>query len=354
MKIDRADFLGKLRLLKPALADKSPVEGLNNIWFDGVTATAFNDIVGIEVPCDAPIAGGLMGGTLLGLLENSAAKEVTLTPDPGEGTNMVLTSAGSKARIPMKPPDQAVFEMPSSDVENSDFQAVRLSQAFLDALKHVMASISGAGDNMGVTLIHEPISVVLYATDAMTIAWARLSVDVQAWETAQRVVISPLFCAQFLVLCKEGDSLIVTDDFAMAVTSEGVRLFGRLVDVQKEHDFAGAIAENVPKNAKGVALPQRLGPMLDRAEVLVAGVARVPVKMSVDADVLRLSLNGDLGDLNEAVKLEKPFPKPQAGMFNSALIRRVLERSERFLISPQCFVLLGAGDSGYLVSASAD
>lgn len=345
MKIEREAFIGPLRLLRPALVDKSPVEGLNQIWLSGDTATAFNDIIAIEVALPMSVEGGVHGMTLLGMLEASTAKEIDIDKGNKDGDSLALKSAGMKAELPLIPSDRAVFAFPETLPEG-----IVVDKALSAALKHVSLALSSGGDNMGVTFVAEGAQLAVYATDGMTVAWSRLKKP--KGYTAKRVVLSPTFCDQLSVLNEGGMSLALTDDAAVAVDNQsGSRLFGRLVEVAKELDFAGTIKGNVPTPASAVPLPERLANALDRAEVLVNGVARKPLRITIKQNVLRLYLKTDMGELSEALKIDGKHPDAE-GLFNGAFIRRALGRCDRFVLSSECFAMLGEGDSGFLVAAT--
>ena len=343
MKIEREAFIGPLRLLRPALADKSPVEGLNQIWLSGDTATAFNDIIAIEVVVPASVEGGVHGMTLLGMLEASTAKEIDIDKGNKDGDSLALKSAGMKAELPLIPSDRAVFAFPETLPEG-----IVVDDVLSAALKHVSLALSSGGDNMGVTFVAEGAQLAVYATDGMTVAWSRLKKP--KGYPGKRVVLSPAFCDQLAVLNTAGMSLALTDDAAVAF-DDVHRLFGRLVEVAKELDFAGTIKGNVPTPASAVPLPEKLANALDRAEVLVNGVARKPLRITIKQNVLRLYLTTDMGELSEALKIDGKHPDAE-GLFNGAFIRRALGRCDRFVLSSECFAMLGEGDSGFLVAAT--
>ena len=344
MKTEREPFLANIRRLKPATADKSPIEGLNHIWFSEAAATAYNDVIGIEVPCESPIIGGVAGSTLLGLLEALGAKEVDLTADNKDGSALSVKAPGSSLKLPLLPLERSVFDFPKTPAKG-----VGLDNTFLLALRHVMIAVSSEGDNMGVTLAPEGGFLSLYATDGMVIAWA--TIEKPKGYGAKRVVLSPVFCSQLLALAEDDTLLFITDDNVIATSAvSGVRLFGRLVETPKELDFAGTIAANVP-DIDLPAIPEKLAASLDRAEVLVAGVSRAHLRVSVKDGVLRLALKSDLGELNEALKLVGAHEEA-AGEFNAAFLRRGIGKLTHFSLSRQCFGMVNNSGYGFMVAAS--
>jgi hypothetical protein len=350
-------FLATLRFLRPALAVNSQVEGLNQIWFNGERATAFNDIIGIEVPVpDCDFAGGVNGAALLGMLEASTAKEVEVGVSTKDGESLTLKAPGLKAELPIVPADRALFTFPQTVPTG-----FAIDNDLFDAFKHVGIALSSAGENMGVTLAPEDDVLALYASDGATIAWARVQKPKKGYK-AKRIVLSPAFCEQLAALNAGGMTLSIIehkglddDDRSMTYSEaiacdnqSGARLFGRLVEA-KELDFASVIEANVGNAKKAVTVPEKLTGALARAEVLVNGVQRKPLEVATKDGVLRLHLKSDLGELSEAIKLDGK-PANVDGLFNTAHLQRGVGRAERMIVGAECFAFLGKGDSGYLVA----
>lgn len=355
MKVERGPLLGIMRLLKPAVAEKSLVEGLTHVFFDGQTVTAFNDIIGIEIPCNLPIAGGLMGVTLLGILEHSSDPEADLEPSE---TEVLVKLRGVRAKLPVLPLDRAA--LPFGEVVSG---GTPVDAAFLAALRHAMLSVavSGPYGGGGITVMVEGQGLGFYSSDLKSISWVRIGLD-DVSNYPDRIVLSAEFCTQLLSLCADGGEITVTQDSVTATDiATGIRLFGRLIEEAEgqQADFAGTIASLFPEGAKPTPLPSvGLGEALARAQVITPSGQVAKVHVLVDKAVLRLELETDLGKLDEVIPLEKPLPenKLESDM-DAVLVARGLASSDRFLLNERSIVLLhkdyADGDAGFAAAAPA-
>jgi hypothetical protein len=337
MKVDRESFLASVRILRPATADKSPIEGLTHVWFLGEVAFAYNDVIGIETPCAVQIDGGLLGSTLLGFLEKSTAKEVDIEATDKEA---VIKQSGARVKLPVLALDRAVTPFPA---ELGDPSCI-IDAAFRNALAHVMVSCSPSG----VVLVPEEQELAFYTTDGLSLSWARIPLP--DGYVAERLSLSSTFCDQLLKICEEDAVLYLTVDSAIAVTADGTRLFGRLLEQQRERDFAGTINANL-EGPQPTPIPPSLGLVLERTQVLVISGQVAKVLATIEAGVMRLNLRTDRGDLAESLSLAKPHPAGKIeGVFDSAIVLRGLGGAERFLLNDRAFTLLGP-IGGYMAAA---
>ena len=82
-------------------------------------------------------------------------------------------------------------------------------------------------------------------------------------------------------------------------------------------------------------------------------MAPTPNRAHVDGSGTAAALGETAGDVTacEALKIDGKHPDAE-GLFNGAFIRRALGRCDRFVLSSECFAMLGEGDSGFLVAAT--
>lgn len=340
MEVERASLAEQLAILMPAVAAASPVTQFMHIWFDGEKATAFNDVIGIEVPCELGLKGGLMGASLLGLLKHSAAKNAVFEDHE---TEVLLKLAGAKATLPILSADMAISPFPS-ELDGGFW----VNEHFKAALAHVLKSVTNEGfyGNAGVTIMAEGKKLAFYTTDGKSISWARIALPKGC--AVGRVSLCPVFCDRLLKEADDETNLYINSENAVAVAKSGLRLFGRVLEAV-ERDFAGTINKMV--GAEASPLPAVLERCFDRALVLSLGEARVEAK--VDKGLLRLFMKTDLGELNEVVKLEKPLPEEGSAVLDATLVRRGMDGARTFLFTPGAFVLLGEDDRGYIAASPA-
>lgn len=345
MDIERGAFLEVIKPLRAALADKSPVIGLTQIWFMPGFAAAFNDVIGIRVPCTCDFEGGIMGVPLIGLLEKSAAKSGAITITEGDA---LLKLAGAKATIPLLPMELAILPFPE---EAGDGFA--LTDDFTSALAYVTQSVATSGiyGAAGITLVAEDEKLAFYTTDGKSICWARIPLPDGC--AIERVALSLAFCGQLSWIGKKSATMSLSEEHSIVAAEDGTMLFGRLSEVS-DRDFAGRIAGILGKT-KPTPLPAVLERCFDRALVLGnSGASEVKMSVKVDKDILRLFLKTDMGELKEAVKMEQPLPPAIESVVDAALVRRGLSGAARFITTDAAFVLLGEGDRGYIAANPAD
>lgn len=346
MKAAREHLVDLFKVVKPAMAgEKTPIVALRHAWFTGTSLRAYNDSVGLGVsaPLKTEFKGGVMGGTVLGLLEHSTAKEAIIQPG-GDDKEIVVVVGGSRSRLPMLAPDGMIWVFPETEGDT----AFDLDAAFLAALKHVMVSVPSGADSSGVTVcVEEDGLMAMYSSDAKTVSWAKM--DKIHESMPERIVLSEVFCDQVLSWCASGDKLEIAEEYARAVTSKDVEVFGKYVEA-KELRFDSVIASNVSDSAERVPLPAIMGVALDRVSVLLGGAPGAMVKVSADGDTLKMYARGEAGDINEVVKLKGKHEKFTAS-FDVAMLRRGVERAQTFLFNEGCFAFFGEGDTGYMVSA---
>src|SRR5579863_1775696 len=102
MKISRTNLLATLKLASPALAsNKNQVLELSHFWLDGEFLSAYDDVIGIRVGCKSDVEGGVPGDKVVGVLENSRARDVTL--EVAKGGNMLLKAGSAHITLAMRP-----------------------------------------------------------------------------------------------------------------------------------------------------------------------------------------------------------------------------------------------------------
>lgn len=349
-KYDRKALHERLRLLRPALADKSPLPGLTHMWFDGEWVMAYNDIIGAAVQYAVKINGGIMGTVLLGLLEASNAENADISPDLS-GTAILLKLAGAKAKLSLLDKEHLTFGPPGVDND----PVVVFDAEFITAVKRVMISVPTgaiATDNTGVTVMPEGKMLAFYASDGRTISWAR--VPLPKGYAAKRVVMSTLFCDQLLTTCAKGGTLYIAEDHVVAYNDTStVMLWGKMIEVAKALDYSAMINANMPE-AEAPALPEILPLCLDRAAVLAGSAGATKLIVSVDGTSMHLFSKTDVGELDETLTLEIVHEKT-SGPFDGPSIKRGLAQSDCFLMTENAFIMLLSGcDCGYMVAAIAD
>lgn len=352
MKIPRIAFLKALNTAKPALAGKELLLETVHFWFTGDSIIAYDDRIGIEVPFKTDFKGGLYGKLLLGILEKSAAKEVELNEGDRQ-SEMVLRCGNARANLALLDPKRAIWHFPDYDERD----AFAVDKEFVSILGDMLISVGAnvsTPDTLGVTFApsaRDEDWLDLYATDSNTIAWARL--ELPKHYGAKRCCIPEEFCRQLIAICKTKGTMIVEDDCAMAELEDGVKLYGRLVDVPRPLDFFEQIDDTVPNPDRLVEIPNRFKMAVERVSVVIEHIPGEPCELAIDDEgVLRLYAKADRGEIRDAIRLKGEHEEATA-WFDPALIKRGVDKRTEMFISRDALVMRGP-ENYYQIIQAAD
>jgi DNA polymerase III sliding clamp (beta) subunit (PCNA family) len=353
MKLPRIAFLKALNIAKPALASKELILEMTHYWFTGDSIIAYDDKIGIEVPFKTDFSGGLQGRLLLGILEKSAAKEVELI-EGERNSEMVLRCGNARANLALLDPKRIIWQFPKYDERD----AFAVDKDFVSILSDMLICVGqnvSVPDTLGVTFepsYRDEEWLDLYSTDNSTIAWARL--DLPQHYNAKRCCIPEEFCRQLIAICKSKGSMLVEDDCVMALLDEGVKLYGRLVDVPRPEDFAEKIDEVVPNPDRLVEIPNRFKMAIERVSVVIEHIPGEPCEVSIDDEnVLRLYAKAvDYGEIRDAIRL-KGDHEEVSSWFDPALIKRGVDNRTEMFISQDALVMRGP-ENYYMLIQTAD
>lgn len=347
MQVAREDFLAVTALVEPALASKDLMEELTHLWFSGETVTAFNDTICIEAPLQTEFKGGIRGSLLYGLLSNSRAKTVKFLEDH-QAHEMRLRAGAMRAKVPLLDPERSFFTCPRLEAD----KAFKVTQDLLDGLRRVLVSTGtdvSVPDHLGVAFVVEGNILHLYTTDSKTISWAR--VELPKSYTAPRVCVPTVFCQQILQLCREGDLIQIKEDSVLAETDDGIRMFSRLVNIERPRDYGKILEKKAPSKYRDhmIPIPARLRLAIKRVCVVLESGHPEPVKIALDEEYLKIESISSFGEVRDSIKLEKPHDEI-VGHVDPLLIQRSLDVCTEFLMAEECLVMGKSPNYTYLVS----
>lgn len=341
MKMDRTALLAAIEAVKPALSNRNMIEELACIWFDGEALTAFNDSsLGIRVPFECDLKGGLRGSVLLGLLTHSRAKEIEIDlAAEGEAT---LKAAKTTLKLALLNVSRAVYELPSL---GKGAKHSSPDKGFREALKAVSISLgnsSVAPDQMGVILISRAGRLHFFTTDEKTIASASIPSKEWPLKEGERIIVPTDFINEYIKLAdkKEADTeLYITPDGITARFKSGVLLFSKLVDNPKANDFFGIITK-CSKGYPTFPIPDRMRMGLDKVSVLLAGQTNDKISIDIDGDHMTLSADTALGSIEDKIKIDDA-PDPIEFNMIPDLIKRALDQCDMMAVSEDNTMMFG-------------
>lgn len=346
----RKELVAKLELVAPALSTNDLVPILTHFCFNGDEVFAFNEQIGICAPCKTEFEGAVPGRTLLELLKASRAKEVTF--DIGKGGELVVRAASSRLKLPLLPVDRFVWKPPTL----SDAVGIGIdTKKFMRGVSCCMRSVSidtSIPDQLGVTMMVEGKSLLMYSTDSSTLSHAR--VELKKASDFKRVILSGSFCTQMLALADRDKPLHleIRKDHALMAGSHGVVLFGSLIHSPKPLNLSDHIDANYGEKDRGraISIPNKLELVLDRA-CIVSATNGEPVNMEIDiADgVAKFFTAAKVTECRDQVQLEDKHMNVQLRV-NPKLVRNGYGDFDRMLITDRAFIM-ATEETVYMVAA---
>ncbi len=335
----RSDLVARLKLAKPALATREIMPILTHFLFDGKRVTAYNDEIGLRLPCPVPFEGMVRGDLLIDLLDSSRAKEVEF--EPAE-TEVLIKAASARMTVPLATGGEELFAFPEikkgTEVENIT--------AFLDAIDQVLPFVGANAvvpEQMGVTVSGaKGGGVSFWATNGATIAEAACDAPLGAL----RAILPVEFCRQLISLWKvaQGGKLVITGEFALASVNHPlgtVELFSRIVDCPQPIDIAGKIADVLPKGFEKlvVDIPARMEMILARA-IIIGGQKNATMQVTAREDgkiefVTKAEGRGEARD----VAVPETGHEPIAVALDPNDIKRGLGYCDLMLLTERCLIL---------------
>jgi DNA polymerase III sliding clamp (beta) subunit (PCNA family) len=207
-------------------------------------------------------------------------------------------------------------------------------------LKWLLLSVSknsSISEHLGVTMIYSKV-MHLWTTDAKTISWAKVELPEAA--KLPRITVPSAFFEEMLSLADDGDVFSVTDKSAMTSNQSGVRLFSRLLEVDRPLNFAGVVKKSNPGNAAMIPIPDGLDSALDRAGLIREGKNAEPVQINIREGHFDLYLRTPLGEVKDRMDLEGEHNEVSA-KFDPSLISRSLEDRASFLVTANALIMNG-------------
>jgi len=171
MNFERAALIAALERVKPALASSGSIPELKHIWVEEKHLSAYNGALGIRIDWPNELTEcGIPGATLLGLLQSSSVKDVTLAQTAT--TQCDLKMGRSSVTIPIFAGQHNPWPFPAKIPAGPvGIRSLTLTEALLSGLKQVRlikASRPSMVEHWGVVLFPGKDDLVLYTTALKT------------------------------------------------------------------------------------------------------------------------------------------------------------------------------------------
>lgn len=306
-----------LKFAAPALSSNDFIPALSQFCFCGDMVYAWNDVTAIIVNLNSGLNCGLQGDTLLGILDAS--------PDMNEEVDIsvkediaLLKMAKGNVKLPVKLPDEFVFEVPDTEPQVK----IPLDASFIEALQLCLLCVSDNALRLnlnGVTIVVAQGKAFLYASNG-TIAGKYEGITAKGSLTA---IIPKFACEQIISLHKvlvdeKQKAFVEIGKTFLQVTFPNVMLISKLI-AEKAVDFR-EVFDSVLDDLALYEIPTALTPELTKAHILQGKELEKKCTLSQDKS-LRVDAVGTLGEVHSEMKLLRKQPERQTGFQPEQMLR---------------------------------
>ncbi len=355
----RTDVVDLLDIASPALAKSGLIPILSHLCFTGTHAMAYNDQIGISVPFKTEFSGAVPGDVLLNLLHNSKAKDIDFIPSDNE---LLIKAASSRLKLPLLPDSSFVFEMPEPKAPPllPDSSLPVKVEDFISAVDECLLSVgndASVPDQLGVTIIPDGKELAICATNNATMTYSRVALS-RKCDLKDRTTISTEFCKQLLKLSKDDPKIKIEvhDDHSLATTNAGVRLFGKLIEIEKPLDFLGVLKHHVTDDVvkSAVPIPDKLRLILERAVVVTMSSATEQTRtaISIQGGKMQFITKSALGEVVDSVLLGEGQPDTTLDIECKWLKAGYSAGFDKMRVTERCFIMFNKYTT-YVVAGSA-
>ncbi len=287
-------LLEALAAASNAVATSNLVPALSHFWFNKDTVTAYNDTIGIEVPCNTAFVGGVPNTLLTFLRACNKNEEVSMTATDKE----VTVEVGDKQ---MKTPILR-SKCPITIPKQGNAPSIAVSKQLVHAFKTCMHSVStdsSRPEHLGITVIPGDDKLQVFSTDSKTMTWVR-DVPAKIKGDPERVILATEFCQQLIAFAaeKQFETIELNDDNAIVRASD-VTLFGRLIESLPPLPFGEILQSHLPKDyrTRTIPIPVGLKQVLDRAVVITSlDLEKMRTRIVVKEGTATFSTKSNRGD----------------------------------------------------------
>lgn len=292
-------------LVRPALSTQNYIPALTHIRFDGVYASAYNDVSGIMVKSPVDIQVCLPGELLIKTLNSFGAENISLQEASDKA--VVLSSGRSKIKMPTL----EVSAFPLTLPETKKAAEVVLDASILKGIDRCLLSVGNDPTHpaqMGVTLdADDKGNALLFSTDNFSISRYQTKSKIELPGDSP-VILPTFFCQQLVALSKafpDEEVVLYLVPGALLVEFGRVgKLFNKtLVDLEPL-DFPRIF----DKHCKMAGLKDRLATIPDsweasfnRAMLVLGGEVDKVTRVTVAEESIKVHSSSSMGDSDDTM-----------------------------------------------------
>jgi len=335
--MNRKELANCLELMKPALADSDIIPMFTNYYFEENTVKAYNDTLGISADLSEKIKSdggfGVKGSTLLGLLKNSKAPDLTFDFDD----EFVLVKAGrSKIKLPYMKDEEFIFS--EAEPDKTWPITLKINGDVLNGIEACL--ITTSRDNslpgiMGITISSKK-KLNFYSCDGDAIT--RYTIGKSKCKEAFFMMPNE-FCDTLLKIshktkCSSG-TIYVNEEWACAVLKNGYKIYGRIIENPDPLDHEALLKRTIKGTPEFVKKPKGIIEALARAMVVADG-SNTATQATVKGGKLVMVTDAQTGVVRDALRLTG-HPDIE-GLINAKAMHRSLNLCDKMAIMDNCTI----------------
>ncbi len=332
-----------LRLVQPALAERDYIPSFICFCFDGTTVKAYNDIIGVEVSCEAEIDGAVNGDLLLGLLSSANGKEVRFEV---HNEDLKLISGSTRGLLHVIEQKDFLFDFPDHEADVM-FSA---DKDFMEGIKRCLVSTTDDEYSVmgGITIKVKNDTGTLYSSDHKTISKYELEQQIDGEVVAILPVIFCKVLQRMMKLTGVEPVVGIGSDSAVAVFNEDTKLLSKLV-IDKHLKFDQQIKNSLKEFEHFIPMPKTIVSGIKQSNMILDGTKQELCELSVKNKKLSVHAKSSKGEIKRSIKIDKShgdvtvFVRPD-------LIERVLKYSDHFYILERASVFGDNDRYSYIVA----
>lgn len=341
MKVDRKEFLARCEVVKPALRSSTSMPTLSYLWFREGYVYAFDGGMGIAcaLPPGADIEGGLLGSTLLALLDSTEKEVIELAPtDAG----FELKMGGSKSKLASVPSQGFFWNFPSEAPEGKE-PILKVTKEVVTALKAVLPvkhESPHQAEHHGVVVDSNGEETWFITTDTKSMAAYKLKMA----SLPGRYILPRAFTQEVIKYGKEGQLIWNNDgilSFFAGQTAGQIKIHSNALDTDEIKDLIRVITVHTKSAEVMVKIPEGFDEALKRATIL-ARKEKPVINLIGACSTLTAEGAYDHADLEENMDLEDGETLPSRSIrVNADLLKRGTALAMRIGIGGDSLVLTG-------------
>lgn len=315
--MDRRKLIETLEVVSRALERNNVLPIFEYLCFTGKIVYAFQDAFGIVASCEVKQPFAVQGPRFIDLLKASKSDEIKMNIKKDQ---VLITGKGTEYNLPIKQPDEFVWQEPSIGGEELDIEVVKGIECCLATCSDDLALEAFARICLGKSAV--------YSTDGD--ALTKYSIPGLEQDTC----LSKAFCDAAV---KTGGGKLTVGNEWVCSSFEGYKVYGRNLG-PTTFDYE----TNMSKILGGVKLelseiPNKFDEALTRARV-VADVETAPTSLIIEDNRLILSTETPFGEVFDDMDVKHQNIEVKV---SAALLQTSMAGCNQFKILKNCCIFQG-------------